>query len=64
MEMVVVQSQAQWELSDIEGIGGPSWHWDPSGASSLILDMQDGYDIDEVVNPVPKRMHSLGVAVD
>ena len=26
----------------------------------LISEMQDGYGIDKVVNPVPERMHSLG----
>jgi len=60
MEMVVVRNKAQWELLDIEGVGGPSWHWDPGGASYPISGMQDGYGIDEVVNPMPERMHSLG----
>lgn len=60
MEMVVVQSKAQWELSNIEGVGGSGRHWDLSDTSYLILDMRDGYGIDEVVNPVLECMHSLG----
>ena len=60
MEMVVVWSEAQWELSDIEDVGGPGWHWDASRASYPISDMLNDYGIDEVVNPVPKHMYSLG----
>ena len=60
MEMVAVRSKSQWELSDIEGVRGPSWHWDLGGPSYLISDMQDGYGIDEVVDPVTEHVHSLG----
>ena len=42
LEMVVVWSEAQWELSDIEGTGGPGWHWDPNGVSILMSNMRDG----------------------
>ena len=59
MEMVVDPGVAQQELPDTRDTESPEWHWDLGGASYSISDMWDGYDIDEVVNPVLERMHSL-----
>lgn len=41
MGMVVVGSEAQEELQNIGEDGGPSWCWDPCGASYHIMEMQD-----------------------
>lgn len=60
MELVIDWSEGQQAHSGIGNTGGPGWHWDLSGTTYHLPDMQIDYDIGGIVDPVVERMHSLG----